>query len=182
VWLPLIAAVGALVLSLGTDARLQADSAWREFQLRVGEYVALHRVLEGPRARTLLGGTSRVLYLGKAALADEIRRARPLARQGDVIVPDMADAFRRMIRDAVARGEITGILQAQDEATATPSINANLPGDTIPVPPCLVRLFPPVPEELEYRFLGRHLILFDVHADIVVDYVPDVLPRLTWPA
>jgi hypothetical protein len=123
-----------------------------------------------------------VLYLGKAALADEIRRARPFARQGDVIVPEMADAFRRMIRDAISRGELSGILRVQeDEATATPSINANLPNKTTAVtaPRCLVRVFPPMPEELEYRVLGRHLVLFDIHADIVVDYVLDAIPKLT---
>jgi len=36
---------------------------------------------------------------------------------------------------------------------------------------------PPLPRALEYRFLGRHLILIDVAARLIVDYLPDVLPR-----
>ena len=31
-------------------------------------------------------------------------------------------------------------------------------------------------EDLEYRFVGRHLILRDVKANIIVDVLPNVLP------
>jgi hypothetical protein len=36
---------------------------------------------------------------------------------------------------------------------------------------------PPLPPILQYRFLGRHLILMDVGARLIADYLPDVLPR-----
>jgi hypothetical protein len=35
----------------------------------------------------------------------------------------------------------------------------------------------PLPPQMEYRFLHRHLILIDIGTRIIVDYLPDVLPR-----
>jgi hypothetical protein len=43
----------------------------------------------------------------------------------------------------------------------------------------LLRL-PELPEELEYRIVNCDLVLWDVHADLVIDFVPDALgPRTT---
>ena len=36
-------------------------------------------------------------------------------------------------------------------------------------------MLPELPEPLEYRFAGRHLILLDTEANLVVDVVPGVL-------
>jgi hypothetical protein len=33
-----------------------------------------------------------------------------------------------------------------------------------------------LPAELEYRFVGRDLVLVDSHAGLVVDVLPDALP------
>jgi hypothetical protein len=30
---------------------------------------------------------------------------------------------------------------------------------------------------MEYRFIGRHLILLDTHAHIVADYIEDAIPQ-----
>ena len=49
---------------------------------------------------------------------------------------------------------------------------------TVPLitfPPSLLQSLPPLPEGLEYRFYGRHLILRDVKANIVVDILRNVV-------
>ena len=40
----------------------------------------------------------------------------------------------------------------------------------------IVRDLPELPPELEYHFVGRHLVLMDVGANMVVDVVRDALP------
>jgi len=45
------------------------------------------------------------------------------------------------------------------------------------VPASVLVSLPPLPPELQYRFLRRHLILIDIGARIIVDYLPDVVPR-----
>lgn len=44
-------------------------------------------------------------------------------------------------------------------------------------PPTLLANLPELPKGLEYRILGRELILRDSDANLVVDYVPNALPR-----
>ena len=39
-----------------------------------------------------------------------------------------------------------------------------------------MEILPPLPKQLEYDFVGRTLILRDVDADVVVDYLPEALP------
>ena len=45
------------------------------------------------------------------------------------------------------------------------------------MPPLLLTQLPPLPPELQYRFLGRALILLDADANLIVDVVPDALPE-----
>jgi hypothetical protein len=37
------------------------------------------------------------------------------------------------------------------------------------MPPTVLRALPALPDELEYRFVGRDLVLIDIHANLVVD-------------
>jgi hypothetical protein len=37
-------------------------------------------------------------------------------------------------------------------------------------------VLPELPEELEYRFAGRDLVLIDIHAELVVDVLRRALP------
>ena len=42
----------------------------------------------------------------------------------------------------------------------------------------LLRLLPDLPPELEYRIVGRHLMLRDVNANLIVDIIRDVVPTI----
>ena len=53
-------------------------------------------------------------------------------------------------------------------------VSAGLPRATMPGQ--LLALRPPLSPELEYRFMGRSLLLVDVAAQLVVDILPAVLP------
>jgi hypothetical protein len=44
------------------------------------------------------------------------------------------------------------------------------------MPPTLLMRLPTLPEEVEYRFVGKHLLLRDTSANIIVDYMLDVAP------
>jgi hypothetical protein len=45
------------------------------------------------------------------------------------------------------------------------------------VPPNVLKALPPLPEgeDLEYRFIGKHVILLDGRASIIVDYIPNAM-------
>jgi hypothetical protein len=40
------------------------------------------------------------------------------------------------------------------------------------VPPSLLRALPTLPQELQYRIIGRSLVLWDHHANLIVDFLP----------
>jgi hypothetical protein len=52
-------------------------------------------------------------------------------------------------------------------------VNAKYPeGQPLPsVPAQLLLTLPSLPEPLEYRIVGQHLLLLDTAADLVVDYI-----------
>ena len=41
--------------------------------------------------------------------------------------------------------------------------------------PCIIDALPPLPDELQYRIVGRDLVLVDVHANLVVDILREAL-------
>ena len=71
-----------------------------------------------------------------------------------------------------------------DESQAAPSaakriVNARYPdtGPLTTVPPQVLQTLPKLTEDLEYRFIGDSLILLDVHAHVIADFIEDALPK-----
>ena len=56
-------------------------------------------------------------------------------------------------------------------------VNATYPPDTpLPsTPPQVLMNLPKLPEQLEYRIVGKNLIIRDVEANIIVDFVPNAI-------
>jgi hypothetical protein len=59
-----------------------------------------------------------------------------------------------------------------------PGVNRNYPERAaLPtVPPLLLAKLPSLPDNLQYRFFGRHVVILDGDVEIVIDYVRDALP------
>jgi hypothetical protein len=68
----------------------------------------------------------------------------------------------------------------QDELpNFVPEVNQLYP-TTYPLatfPPSLLPLLPRLPEQLEYRVVQQYLILRDVEANLIVDFMPNAMPR-----
>jgi hypothetical protein len=61
------------------------------------------------------------------------------------------------------------------------SVNGDYPaGRSISMmPPSLLAALPPLPPEVEYRFVGRDLILWSWQSGLIVDFVPNAIPETT---
>jgi hypothetical protein len=124
------------------------------------------------------------VYARERALEKLIATARPNTRQGDVFVPEIQPLVRRICREILTGpdgpalvNEIRG--EETERRALRARINERYPDD-VPlstVPFRLLSALPRLPEELEYRFLGSDLVLLDVNARMVVDFLRDVLPR-----
>lgn len=160
------------------------DPVRHTFLQRVDDYVALHRRLEAPLPPQKVTGDVEALFAPRHALAKAIRAARPNARQGEIFSPAVARYFRMIIADALREGgipDMLAIVEDENDVRVVARVNGDYPaGASISLmPPCLLAALPPLPEELEYRFLGRDLILRDVHAGLIVDVVTRAIPELT---
>ena len=178
--LPMATAVG---WAAGTQAVLIQPSrgaASDDFRQRVDRYMALRETLqrEGmPPAQTADVGPNRA---SQQALALRIRAARHDARQGEMFTPAVA-AMLRTAMNAELRGTASAGTRAsiRDDAPApfTLQVNGGYP-DGAPrptVPGNVLAILPPLPDGLEYRVIDHHLILLDADADVVLDYLFNVM-------
>jgi hypothetical protein len=46
------------------------------------------------------------------------------------------------------------------------------------VPPLILNRLPPLPEGIEFRFMGRDLILRDTTANLIVDLIHEAVPTI----
>ena len=183
-----IMAAGALALIMAASGyattRIQTtfdpDAAMRTFSQRAEAYAALHRRLAPPPAAASAKDPLAKL-LTREYLASAIRSARNGADQGDIFTPDVAAAFRWRLADSI--GEMDGemfLLQLNNGVPIArglhPTVNETYTMSTLFRLPAEVRLgLPTLPAELDYRIAGHDLVLWDIYAGIVVDFVPNAL-------
>jgi hypothetical protein len=171
----------AAVLALAVEGIAQAPNrdatAIADYQRRVAAYVELHNKV----ADTLppLEGTVDPADIAarEIALGNAIRAARPRAGRGDVFTSDVARVFRRVIKsDFRRRSRADRFLMMDEIPNFRPRVNQPYPSfwPLATFPASLLEVMPALPEVLEYRLLSESLILRDVTANIVVDYMRDV--------
>jgi hypothetical protein len=146
------------------------------FVKRVDEYVALHRKLEATLPARPEHPTSAQLDRHAEALARLIGEARSHAKQGDVLQQDTRAYLRRQIGRALAGPdgpEMRRSIMEENPGRVQLHVNGRYP-EGVPLttmPPSVLAALPRLPEDVEYRFIGERLILLDVHAQVVVDYM-----------
>jgi hypothetical protein len=166
-----------------TTGAAPADAvAVQQFEAAVAEYVTMRRRLANEISGPVPNSTSVQLNNASDMLAAAIQRSRPNARVGDLFVAPVAPVFKRTLGDAVRTGELTKVLAAIDDEepiVREPQLHLRFPGSAqmATMPPTLLAVLPRLPKELEYRIVGRYLVLRDIDAALIIDYVPDLIPR-----
>jgi hypothetical protein len=172
-----IAAAGAAG-ARAQSAVLDPDVALAVFHERVDSYVALHRRLAPPLAAAdSTDPLSRLLT--KQYLASAIRSSRRTAQQGDIFTPDVAAVFRQLLADSIGERDGETFLAELGGSEVVPhgmhpTVNEPFSMTAVLRIPPGVRLgLPPLPAELDYRIAAHDLLLWDIYAGIVVDFVPN---------
>ena len=159
---------------------------WTEFSDRLNNYTSLVDKLEKNLPPLPDKAEPEQITSNKKALADAIREARKGAKPGDVLAPSVQEQLIAIIRTEVrgAEGKAAKKTIAEDnpnkpnQAPQAPlAVNAVYPegAPLSTVPPTLLLRLPKLPEPVEYRFIGKALVLRDVRANIIVDYIPNAL-------
>jgi hypothetical protein len=104
------------------------------------------------------------------ALAARIRRARRNAEEGDIFNQMISVEFRKDLRLVMTSATWAAIMDDNPGAFSH-RINGNYPKQRArsTMPATILRQLPTLPEGLEYRFLGPHLILMDTWANVILD-------------
>ena len=159
-------------------------AALKDFGDRVRAYVALHdRVARGIPPVSGAPSADAVTH-HRDALAAGLREARPAAHEGDLFTPEVASQVRALVRRDLRARDLRDALAAVEEvAFQRVWVNMSWPQDAArpTIPPRLLTSLYPLPQDLEYRLLDRHLVLLDVDAELVVDLVRNVLPSSIHP-
>lgn len=111
------------------------------------------------------------------AQARALQRARPKAQQGDFFSPAVVRIVQQRLTESLSSAERTHLLSASQEdprpRLATPRIHARFPeADVLATTPLgALKGLPPLPAGLEYRFIGNTLVLRDIDAALILDYM-----------
>lgn len=165
------------------ESGVNADGAvLQDFHARVKAYIDIHKAAAKGDAKLKQTENPAEIVQAQEMLAARIREARAGAKQGDIFTAEIRHRFRQLLapemkgedgrdaravikEDAPAPGSIPFTVHAKyPEGSPLPSVPANL----------LLNL-PSLPTPLEYRIIGKHLVLLDTGANIIVDYIPNAI-------
>lgn len=162
--------------AVNPDAALVMD-----FEKQVKDYMKLRKKAESGIPAFKPTDSAHKINEHRRLLAASIQAARLQAKQGDIFSPEITQEFKRLISMAY-RAEATKVRATlrNDEPVndVCVKVNAVYP-ERIPLqttPPSILLNLPELPRELDYRIVGRTLVLRDVGANLIVDYIPGAIP------
>jgi hypothetical protein len=155
---------------------------FQEFSDRVQKYVQLHKTVEATLPKLKATNEPELIVAHQKILARKIKAARAQAKRSDIFTPAAKEDFVKAICS-----EFQGPQASHAKATINQGaplkkvhlhVNEIYP-ESIPytsVPPTMLQKLPKLPEEVAYRAVSSDLVLLDVKANLVVDYLRGVLP------
>ena len=177
----LAAAFAAHADAAGQAMVNEYGAAVKAFRDRADEYLAQHRHIASQLPPLKNTDDAGELTAREDALGQRIAAARAGIRPGEFIGRDLEPHVREAVkkdwenRPADAREAVGDDLPPASVAKINRPYPSEQPLATFPA--SLLAALPPLPEGLEYRLAGRHLIVRDVKANLVVDVLANVLPQ-----
>lgn len=157
------------------DAQAIAD-----FKARVDKYVEVRKKADDSAPPLKKTDEPAEIRAGQQGLVERIGAARSGAKQGDIFTPDIAALFKRLLRPEARERGTKDVMKEDKPKPGTVSFKINSPypdkEPLVTVPPNILTSLPPLPKDIEYRFVGKHMILRDARANTIIDYIPNALP------
>ncbi len=152
-----------------------------DFKRRVEEYVVLHKKLEDRLPKLPNEATPTQIDVSQRELGKQITEARAGTPQGELFTPAMTAIVRKHFARIFGGADgpaLRASIMDENPVGIAVKVNQRYP-DEVPIstmPPTVLKILPKMPEELEYRFVGRTLVIMDVHAHLIADFIPDAIP------
>ena len=171
-------------------ASAAGDPALEAFEKRLDAYVKLRKQVADSVPAVKKNATPEEIQRHELALAAAIRNARSGAQPGDILAADVKPIFNRVLTSTLTQRTDSKKLResikegnpkherAAGEVEPVIAVNAvyptNAPLST--VPPSLLLGLPKLPTDIEYRFVGRTLVLRDRGANMIIDFLKGAAP------
>jgi hypothetical protein len=155
-----------------------------EFAKRVEAYVKLRDGAEKAAPNLERTNKPQEIVTAEKSIGHNVRAARASAKQGDLFTPATQAVFKRLLRPPLAKGTEAADNKAiiKDDAPQAKEVPFKINGEypknapLSTVPPDVLQSLPQLPEDIQYRFVGRHLILYDAKANLIMDYMLNAMP------
>lgn len=157
-------------------------AATLEFHKRIDAYLKIHNEAESKVPNLKKTDDPKEISEREQALGKMIMTLRAGAQPGDIFAPEYQPYFIKIVQDdfktrsAADRKALVAELPAKMKIDINTVYPTTIPLETFP--PVLLRKLPDLPPELEYRIVGRSLLLRDVKANLIVDILRDVVPTI----
>jgi hypothetical protein len=182
------AALGAVLTALAfmpaaAQERVNPQAAaMKAFVDRVNDYVSLTKKLDDGLPKLAPTDDTAKTDARQKALAERVREARKDAKRGDIF-GTAEPYFREAIAKDSSRRSTRDKNAALEEVPAKDPlrVNAYYPEKAAlaTVPPLLLSQLQPLPDGIEYRFMGNDLILRDAKTNLVIDFINHSVPGST---
>jgi hypothetical protein len=172
---------GAQTAPVGRPAVNQDSLVFKDFDDRVAAYEKLLKRTEAEAPLPKQTGSASKIQSHRAEIRPKVRAARGTQAQGEIFTPEIGCVFRKLLAGTLSGPEgerIRASLHDTEAVNVVLKVNQPYP-ENVPVPttpPSLLLNLPKLPKELEYRIVGRTLVLRDIASNLVVDFLPDALP------
>jgi hypothetical protein len=172
--------ISSIAAALGAQNVNPQAAAVKAFQDRVAAYIKLRDEVAAKAPPLEETSDPANITLRERQLGAALRQARGQVAPGDVFGPELSSFIIHIVRSNWARrSKIDRRALLGDQPKNVPvEVNVLYPPN-VPLatfPPALLAALPTLPKGLEYRFYGRHLILRDAEAGLIVDMIPNILP------
>ena len=144
-----------------------------DFNIRVQSYFDLRSRLEKGLPPMRVTEDVSEIRRARRALAKKIQAARHGAHEGDIFSPAISAEFKEVLALEMD-AKTWAVIMDDNPGEFSHEINGIYP-DGKPystVPATILAVLPALPDDVEYRFVGRHLILLDVRANVILDQIP----------
>jgi hypothetical protein len=162
-------------------ARTSDGDGLRAFHRALDAYMTLRRRLEQDVPPLRTSGNVREIREAVDARRAAVRRARAQAQRGDMFNAEVASLFRMRIQQILLANDdlVAELMHEMSEdggGWSAAVVNGEFSWSTAAAtPPPVLAALHPLPDELQYRFVGHDLVLVDVDASVVLDILPGVI-------
>jgi hypothetical protein len=142
----------------------------QDFKARVDKYVELRNKADNNAPPMKKTDDSVALRTAQQGLAERIGAARTPARnKATSSPPEITARFRKLLRPEVNEPGTKATIKDDNPGAIPFKVNGPYPSKEplSTVPPNVLASLPPLPKDIEYRFVSKHLILRDARANLI---------------